>query len=333
MGVPIIFLAIAPLAGIIALQLTPPFSSAAIVLSLVFSACGLGLLYKHLLLPLRTLTSAASQPCSKEIPAIDKACDLVRALEDSLRAQQTAHMHAASEARAAHEELLHELQELRENRAAILQAQQAVLEVLRTAHAQLNALAVPQATGQGQNATEQWQDPQLIFKIAADLHHGERALLHAGQFLGGTANTDSTGPSPVEAFPWKDCYSTEIPVIDGQHKLLLSYINKLHTGMQIGCDKTLLYEILDDLTGYAFTHFATEEMYFTRTAYPLTARHIDEHQQFRKTVTQLRDAVLDGKAFIDIALLEYLKAWLVEHIQRMDAGFAPYVTGAEPGCK
>ena len=118
MGVPIIFLAIAPLAGILALQLTPPFSSAAIVLSLVFSACGLVLLYKHLLLPLRTLTAAISQPCSREIPAIGQACDLVRALEDSLRAQQAAHTHAASEARAAHEELLHELQELRENRAA-----------------------------------------------------------------------------------------------------------------------------------------------------------------------------------------------------------------------
>ena len=332
MGVPIIFLAIAPLAGIIALQLTPPFSSAAIVLSLVFSACGLVLLYKHLLLPLRTLTAAASQPC-KEIPAIDHACDLVRALEDSLRAQQAAHAHAASEARAAHEELLHELQELRENRAAILQAQQAVLDVLRSAHAQLNALAVPLATGQGQSITEQWHDPQLIFKIAADLHHSERTLRHAGQFLGDVANADSTAPPTAEAFPWKDSYSTDIPVVDGQHKLLLSYINKLHTGVQNGCDKTLLFEILDDLTGYAFTHFATEEMYFTRTAYPLAAKHIEEHQQFRQTVTQLRDAVLDGKAFIDIALLEYLKTWLVEHIQRMDAGFAPYVTGALPGHK
>ena len=333
MGVPIIFLAIAPLAGILALQLTPPFSSAAIVLSLVFSACGLVLLYKHLLLPLRTLTAAISQPCSREIPAIGQACDLVRALEDSLRAQQAAHTHAASEARAAHEELLHELQELRENRAATFQAQQTVLEVLRRAHAQLNALAVPLATGQGQSTTEQWHDPQLIFKIAADLHHSERTLRHTAQFLGDTANADSTDQPTAEAFPWKDCYSTGIPVIDGQHKLLLSYINKLHTGVQNGCHKTLLFEILDDLTGYAFTHFATEEMYFTRTAYPLTAKHIEEHQQFRQTVTQLRDAVLDGKAFIDIALLEYLKTWLVEHIQRIDAGFAPYVIGTEPGRK
>ena len=333
MGVPIVFLIIAPLAGIIALQLTPPFSSAAVILSLVFSACGLWFLYKYLLGPLRTLTTAVSQSGCKDIPAIDAACDLVRALEDSLHAQQTALKHAANEALAAQQELRLELQELRENRAVSLQAQQAVIEVLRKAQVRLNELAVSLAAGQDKDGAEPWHDPQLFFKIAAELHHSERALLHAGQFWGEAVTDDSMEPSSTEAFPWKSSYNTNIPVIDGQHKLLLSYLNKLHSGMQNGCDNNLLLEILDDLTGYAFTHFATEEMYFTRSTYPLAAEHIKEHQQFRQTVTQLRDAVLDGKAFIDIALLEYLKTWLVEHIQRMDAGFAPYVTGADPCCK
>ena len=333
MGVPIVFLIIAPLAGIIALQLTPPFSSAAVILSLVFSACGLWFLYKYLLSPLRILTTAVSQSNCKDIPAIDAACDLVRALEDSLRAQQAALRHAASEALAAQQELRLELQELRENRAVSLQAQQAVIEVLRKAQARLNDLAVSLAASQDKDDAELRPDPQLFVKIAAELHHSECALLHVGQFWGEAACDDSMEPSSTQAFPWKSSYNTNIPVIDGQHKLLLSYLNKLHSGMQNGCDNNLLLEILDDLTGYAFTHFATEEIYFTRSTYPLAAEHIKEHQQFRQTVTQLRDAVLDGKAFIDIALLEYLKTWLVEHIQRMDAGFAPYVTGADPCCK
>ena len=324
MGVPIIFLIIAPLAGIISLQLNPPFSSAAVILSLVFSACGLGLLYKYLLRPLRTLIATVTQSSCKEIPTIGAACDLIRALEDSLHTRETAQKHALSEAHAALEKLRLDIQELRENSAVTLQAQQAALEVLRKAQAQLKALAVPLIASQGINTAEPRHNPQMLVKIAADLHHSECMLLHAGQFWG------SSEPSPLEAFPWKDCYNTDIPVVDGQHKLLLSYINKLHSSMQNGCDKSLLLEILDDLTGYAFTHFATEEMYFTRTAYPLAAKHIEEHQQFRQTVTQLRDAVLDGKAFIDIALLEYLKTWLVEHIQRMDTGFATHVTEEEP---
>ena len=332
MGVPIIFLIIAPLAGIIALQLTPPFSSAAVNLSLVFSACGLGLLYKYLLHPLRTLTAAVSRLGSSNIPAIGASCDLVRALEDSMKARETALKHDAAEACEASEKLQKEIQELRENRAVTLQAHQTVLEVLRQAQTQLIGLATT-ATEHAQSSAKQQHDPQMFVKLAAELHRSECTLLHAGHFWDDDAHDDRSEPAAFEVFPWKHCYNTNIPVIDGQHKLLVSYINKLHSGMQNGCDKSLLLEILDELTGYAFTHFATEERYFTRSAYPLTDKHIEEHQQFRQTVTQLRDAVLDGKAFIDIALLEYLKAWLVEHIQHMDVGIAPYVTGAEPCCK
>ena len=329
MGVPVIFLIIAPLAGIIALQLTPPFSNAAVILSLVFSACGLGLLYKYLLRPLRTLTTAVSQAGGINIPAIGASCDLVRALEDSLHAHDAAMKHSAGEAHDAQEKLLQEIQHLRENRAATLQAQQAALEVLRKAQAQLNGLAISLAAPQGQNAATP-HDPQIFIKLVADLHRCESTLLHAGEFSSGALQADAD-PAPLDIFSWKDCYNTNIPAIDGQHKLLVSYINRLHNGMQKGCDKTLLLEILDELTGYAFTHFATEERYFTRSAYPLTDKHIEEHQQFRQTVTQLRDAVIDGKTFINIALLEYLKTWFVEHIQRMDVGITPYVTGAEHG--
>lgn len=333
MGVPIIFLIIAPLAGIIAMQLMPPFSGIAAVLSLIFSACGLYLLYKYLLRPLRTLTTAVSRSGCKEIPSIDAACDLVRALEDSLRAQQAAIQHDNEEAREAQAKLQQEIQDLREKRAVTLQSQQTVLETLRKAQAELNALAVPLAAAKGKTTAEAWNDPQVLFKIAADLQRSENTLLHAGEFWGVNGDADTAEPAHQAIFSWKPNYSTNIPVIDGQHKLLVSYINKLHYGMQNGCDKNLLLEILDDLTGYAFTHFATEETFFVRTAYPLTNKHLEEHQQFRDTVTQLRDAVLDGKAFIDIALLEYLKTWLGEHIQRMDAGIASYVTKAEHGSK
>ena len=317
MGVPIIFLIIAPLAGIIALQLTPPFSSIAVILSLAFSACGLVLLYKHLLLPLRKLTTAVSQSGCADTPPLTAACDLVCALEDSLNARDAALRHEIREARETIEKLQYEIQELREKRAATIQAQHSALEALRKAQADLNAAAALHGHGQ-------------ISNIISDLRQGERILLHSGQFWDENESAvDGGQPDQVDAFPWKGCYDTGIPVLDGQHKLLLSYINRLHSGMQNGCSNTLLLGVLDDLTGYAFTHFATEESFFSRSAYPLTERHIREHQKFRETITQLRDAVLDGKAFIDIALLEYLKNWLVGHIQNMDAMFAPYVTGVD----
>ncbi len=329
MGVPIIFLIIAPLASIIAMQLTPPFSRIAVILSLIFSICGLALLYRYLLLPLRSFVTAISQPDCAEIPTIPTACDVVRALEDSLNARETTLRHDLAEARETSDKLQQEIQELREKRAVAMQTQQATLAALRNAQSELNALATDADAGNGL-PVDRPRIREKLLDLSAGLHHSECILLHASQLLDAPATAeDEADTTPAEAFPWDSLYNTNIPVIDGQHKLLLSYINKLHRGMQKGCDKKLLLEILDDLTGYAFSHFATEEIFFSRTAYPLTARHIEVHQSFRKTVTELREAVLDDKAFIDIALLEYLKTWLVDHIQQMDVDFASYVTGTK----
>ena len=329
MGISIIFLLIAPLADIIALQLTPPFSRVAVVLSLIFSLCGLALLYRYLLLPLRRFVTAISQLDCVAPPSIPTACDLVRTLEDSIRARETALRHELGEARDTTDKLRQEVQELREKRAVAVQVRHTVLEALRKTQKGLDALAASADADEG-SAENRAHLKQQLQDHAITLHRSECILLHSGQFLDsdGADSVDADQKLP-EAFPWKARYNTNVPVIDGQHKLLLSYINKLHRGMQKGCDKKLLLEILDDLVGYAFTHFATEEIFFSRSAYPLTSRHIEEHQKFRETVTQLRDAVLDDKAFIDIALLEYLKTWIVEHIQQMDVGFAPYVTGTE----
>lgn len=330
MGVPIIFLIIAPLAGIIAMQLTPPFSRLAVVLSLIFSLCGLVLLYRYLLLPLRTFVAALAQPGCAEIPSIPTACDVVRALEDSVNAREATLHHDLAEARETADKLRQEIQELRERRVVDMQTQQTALEALRKAQSALNDLATAADADSGLPVDRPHIREQIL-DLSAALHHSECILLHASQLLDAAdTDKDATDTELAEAFPWDSLYNTNIPVIDGQHKLLLSYINKLHRGMQKGCDKKLLLEILDDLTGYAFSHFATEEIFFSRTAYPLTARHIEVHQGFRKTVTELREAVLDDKAFIDIALLEYLKTWLVDHIQQMDVGFASYVIGTNP---
>ena len=329
MGVPIIFLIIAPLAGIIAMQLTPPFSRLAVVLSLLFSLCGLVLLYRYLLLPLRTFVAAIAQPDCAEIPSIPTACDVVRALEDSLNAREATLRHDLAEARETADKLRQEIQELREIRVVDMQMQQTALAALRKAQSELNDMATAAGADNGL-AVDRPHTRGQILDLSAALHRSECILLHASQLLDtDNKKKNEADTALAEAFPWDSRYNTNIPVIDGQHKLLLSYINKLHRGMQKGCDKKLLLEILDDLTGYAFSHFATEELFFSRTPYPLTARHIEVHQGFRKAVTELREAVLDDKAFIDIALLEYLKTWLVDHIQQMDVGFASYVTGTK----
>ena len=328
MGVPIIFLIIAPLAAVIALLLAAPFSRAAILLSLIFSACGLVLLYRWLLLPLRRLIHTISQPDSPEAKPASSPCEIVNALQNNLHAREAPLRNDLAEARDTIQSLKQENKLLREKYAVFSQTQQTSLEALRKAQSGMDALAAWVDHGDV-SAEERARHKKQIDDFLTALQRSECIVLQSAEFLNSADKTHEPFEQMLpETFPWKEEYSTNIPVVDGQHMLLLSYINRLHRGMQKGCNNKLLLDILDDLTGYAFIHFATEELYFTRTDYPLTSKHLEEHHKFRETVAQLRDAVLDDKAFIDIALLEYLKTWLVEHIQRMDTGFVPYVTGA-----
>ncbi len=330
MSFPIIFLIIAPLAAVIALLLGPPFSRVAIALSLFFSACGLVLLYKSLILPLRKFAYNISQPEAGPITPVPKTCEIVNALQNHMNTREALLQHDLDEAREAVEKLRHEIQDLRAKRSIIVQAQQTTLEALRKSQSAMTAVAESMGAADCSDEDRVRNKQQLLGAVTA-LHRSECIMLRTGECLDSTDSaSDKIKQTLPDAFPWKAEHATNIPVVDAQHKLLLSYLNKLHRVMQKGYNKKLLLEILDELTGYAFTHFATEEVFFTHTAYPHINKHMEEHHNFLETVAKLREDVLDDKAFIDIALLEYLKTWIVEHIELMDSEFIPYVQGTEP---
>ena len=87
---------------------------------------------------------------------------------------------------------------------------------------------------------------------------------------------------------WNDDLKVNIVEIDNQHKQLVSMINQLHDEMLLGKAKEILGAILNDMVGYAGTHFQTEETYFNQFHYPETAVHILEHQAFVKKVSEFK---------------------------------------------
>lgn len=95
--------------------------------------------------------------------------------------------------------------------------------------------------------------------------------------------------------------------------------------MQQGQEETVVLDILDALVEYAVSHFSTEEVFFTHSAYPDTERHIAIHEQFKAQVAQFRKEVEAGSATVGMDVLEFLKNWLIEHIQGTDYKIGPYV--------
>ena len=127
---------------------------------------------------------------------------------------------------------------------------------------------------------------------------------------------------------WTDKLATGVPLIDQQHKMLVASINDLHRAMRQGRADQSLLEILDALYDYTVSHFSTEEQFFTHSAYADTRNHIDIHRNFTAKIAEFRAALAGGTAKVSMELLEFLKDWLIHHIQGTDQQYAEPVRQA-----
>lgn len=145
-----------------------------------------------------------------------------------------------------------------------------------------------------------------------------------------------TSPSPAKKsnslMEWSNDFVIGLKEIDGQHKKLVSIVNKLNEAMKAGRGKDHLGQIFDELKEYTVHHFATEEAYFEEFNYPGTIAHVAEHKKLVETVLQLEADFKRGKAALTNDVMLFLKDWLVKHIQGTDRKYAPHLlkAGVEP---
>ncbi|OXS27821.1 MAG: hypothetical protein BCS36_10820 [Desulfovibrio sp. MES5] len=331
-----ILLAASPAISVLGLLLSPPLSFVAGMAGLVCGFGGLFLLYRDLLKPFKNICSSLRKPGTLHLPHASD-CGSLCHMAELMAAHGEAHTRELASARRDLDKMRQDAAECHEKYTLAMSGQAMTKDSLHEAARKLRVLAADQAEQERKLAgicpglaetaffgglTTQWLD-----KVAAELEYCENYLAQMNAFLGDTpaASIQTKTAQEEEFFQWTPSYSTGVPVIDGQHKLLLSYVNRLHNGLRQGRDSALLLEILDSLAGYAFTHFTTEEIFFAYSDYPCSKEHIEEHQAFKNKLVLFREALLQGKADVDQALLEFLKTWLIEHIQGMDVSFAPYV--------
>lgn len=117
---------------------------------------------------------------------------------------------------------------------------------------------------------------------------------------------------------WLPAYSVGITEIDEQHKRLVAMINELHEGMSAQKGRETLVSVVNGLTEYADEHFAFEEKYMQKFNYNDFIAHKRQHDAFREKVGKFRDGVVGKKLFVSLDMMDYLKDWLVTHIQGSD---------------
>ena len=125
-------------------------------------------------------------------------------------------------------------------------------------------------------------------------------------------------------FEWSSELSVNVAEIDAQHKQLIGMINNLNEAMKQRKGKEVMDKTLADLFAYAQKHFALEEGYFTRFAYPQAQAHKAKHTAFVEKVYDFKEDYTAGKLSITLDVMTFLKDWLKGHIQGEDKKYGPF---------
>ncbi|MDP6923644.1 MAG: bacteriohemerythrin [Candidatus Scalindua sp.] len=121
---------------------------------------------------------------------------------------------------------------------------------------------------------------------------------------------------------WEGKYSVGVSIIDEEHKKLVDIINKVIVAKQHRDNSEEISEILNEMMKYAHEHFKNEEAYMVKFNYPMYQYHREEHLGFSLRTLSYQSRVINGDYNVASEILEYLKKWLVTHIQKTDKEYS-----------
>jgi methyl-accepting chemotaxis protein len=130
--------------------------------------------------------------------------------------------------------------------------------------------------------------------------------------------------SDTDMIKWTDALSVGNRKIDAQHKRLVKLVNDLYGAMRQGKANSAVVAILDELVQYTVSHFSDEESMMKLYKYPKLQAHQDLHAELVQQVTALRKEFDQGLP-VGTKLFNFLKGWLINHIQQQDKQYSAYM--------
>ena len=92
-----------------------------------------------------------------------------------------------------------------------------------------------------------------------------------------------------------------------------------------GHGKDVTGPILDSLIRYTVEHFTAEERLMQQHGYTDLVAHKLEHKHLTEKVVDFKRGFDDGGHIVTIEVVEFLRAWLQNHIRGSDAHFVPFL--------
>ena len=145
--------------------------------------------------------------------------------------------------------------------------------------------------------------------------------------ISGNKLSDRSGlkvADPNGLMQWSDDLSVNIREIDEQHLRLIDLINSLQQAMRLGKGKEAVVSIIDELKDYTVFHFNNEEAMFEEHNYSGQVNHVAAHKKFVDTIISFEEEILSGKSSVTMEVMNFLKDWLVKHIQGVDQKYSRF---------
>ncbi|MBI2319466.1 MAG: hemerythrin family protein [Betaproteobacteria bacterium] len=126
----------------------------------------------------------------------------------------------------------------------------------------------------------------------------------------------------MKQFSWTDDLRTGNPLIDGDHRKLVTLINALFKAMESAQANDALHKAMNDLIAGTKEHFGREEAEMERIRYVASLAHESEHAKLTRQIVELK-AMLDSGGRINTpAVADFLSEWLRAHIVTADMKLA-----------
>jgi hemerythrin len=129
----------------------------------------------------------------------------------------------------------------------------------------------------------------------------------------------------MAVFTWNESYSVRVRQCDAQHKGLFDTINQLADAMRVGKGHAVISQIVSQLITYTRTHFQQEEALMEQAQYPELAAHRQLHRKLVADVEKFQRELEEGLRPNTVAVLDFLKEWLTQHIQKVDKAYSQHL--------
>ena len=127
---------------------------------------------------------------------------------------------------------------------------------------------------------------------------------------------------------WDEKHNIGIPLLDEQHRGIVSIINSLYYMMNLGTDSNkMCLSILNTIKEYSHIHFAAEEEFLKSSGYPDLTAHKELHGKLIAEMERMGRAAgrHDFTAVEAKPLLDFLKNWWIKHINEEDRRYMSYL--------